>query len=112
MPLPRFRRHSGHGRTCCWLDPVANDPLRTSARSNISRCCVERVTAPPALGACRKSGVLSDALRSAPDAVTDVADCDPNKPNRRADATQHHRFFEPLPIRQRRFRFGVFRHGF
>jgi len=22
--------HSGHGRTYCWLDPVANDPRRTS----------------------------------------------------------------------------------
>jgi hypothetical protein len=22
----RFRRHSGHDRTCCRLDPVANDP--------------------------------------------------------------------------------------
>jgi hypothetical protein len=22
--------HSGHGRTCCWLAPVANDPERTS----------------------------------------------------------------------------------
>jgi hypothetical protein len=55
---------------------------------------------------------LSAALWSAPDAVTDLADCDPNKPNRRADATQDRRFFEPLPIRQRRFRFGVFRHGF
>ncbi len=21
--------HSGHGRACCWLDPVANDPSRT-----------------------------------------------------------------------------------
>ena len=20
--------HSGLGRTCCWLDPVANDPIR------------------------------------------------------------------------------------
>src|ERR1700731_2201406 len=19
--------HRGHGRTCCWLDPIANDPL-------------------------------------------------------------------------------------
>src|SRR5882762_3424949 len=26
----RFRRHCGHGRTCCWLDPVANDPNRTA----------------------------------------------------------------------------------
>ena len=25
----RFRRHSGHGRTFCWLAPVANDPTRT-----------------------------------------------------------------------------------
>jgi len=23
-----FRWHTGHGRTCCWLDPVANDPAR------------------------------------------------------------------------------------
>jgi hypothetical protein len=23
----RFRRYSGHGRACCWLDPVADDPL-------------------------------------------------------------------------------------
>ena len=60
----------------------------------------------------RKSGVLSDALWSAPDAVSGVADCNPNIPNRRADATQHRCFFEPLTIRQRRFRFGVFRHGF
>ena len=22
--------HSGHGRTFCWLDPVANDPCATS----------------------------------------------------------------------------------
>ena len=22
--------HSGHGRTCCWHDPVANDPNRKS----------------------------------------------------------------------------------
>ena len=26
----RFRRHSGHDRTCCLLDPVAFDPERTS----------------------------------------------------------------------------------
>jgi hypothetical protein len=24
----RFRRHSGHGGTCYWLDLVANDPFR------------------------------------------------------------------------------------
>src|ERR1700704_1207633 len=27
------QRHSGHCRTCCWLDPVANDPKRTRAKS-------------------------------------------------------------------------------
>ena len=26
LKLFRFRRNSGHGRTCCWLNPVANDP--------------------------------------------------------------------------------------
>ena len=26
----RFRRHSGHGRTFCWLAPVANDPKPSS----------------------------------------------------------------------------------
>src|SRR5438552_17163195 len=26
----RFRWHSGHGRTCCWLEPVANEPKPTS----------------------------------------------------------------------------------
>ena len=26
-----LRRHSGHCRTCCWLDPVANDPVRTQS---------------------------------------------------------------------------------
>jgi hypothetical protein len=25
----RFRRKSGHGRSCHWLDPVANDPTRS-----------------------------------------------------------------------------------
>jgi hypothetical protein len=25
----RFRRHSGHGWTCRWVAPVANDPERT-----------------------------------------------------------------------------------
>jgi hypothetical protein len=29
----RFRRHSRHGRTCCWLDPVANDPIQTYTAS-------------------------------------------------------------------------------
>jgi hypothetical protein len=27
----RFRRYSGHGRTCRRLDPVANDPFQTSS---------------------------------------------------------------------------------
>src|ERR1700738_5196906 len=27
--LQHYRRHSGHDRTCYWLDPVANDPERT-----------------------------------------------------------------------------------
>jgi hypothetical protein len=27
----RFRMHSGHGWSGCWLDPVANDPTRTCA---------------------------------------------------------------------------------
>ncbi len=35
---------------------------------------------------------------------------DPNKPNRRADAAQHRRFFDLRPIRQRRRGFGVARH--
>jgi hypothetical protein len=26
----RLSGHSGHGRTCRWLEPVANDPDRTS----------------------------------------------------------------------------------
>jgi hypothetical protein len=26
--------HCGHGRTCCWLDPVANDSKRTFAAVN------------------------------------------------------------------------------
>jgi hypothetical protein len=62
----------------------------------------------------RRNANVADqnALWSAPDAVSGVTDCNPNIPNWRADATQHRRFFEPLPIRQRRFRFGVFRHGF
>jgi len=25
----RYRRHSGHGRTCCRFDPVVNDPKLT-----------------------------------------------------------------------------------
>ncbi len=29
--IGRFRGHSGHGRTCCWLNPVANDPNRRFA---------------------------------------------------------------------------------
>jgi hypothetical protein len=29
--LQHYRRHSGHGRTYCWLDPVANDPTETLA---------------------------------------------------------------------------------
>jgi hypothetical protein len=37
---------------------------------------------------------------------------DPNKPNWRADTSQHRGFFEQHPIRQRRFRFGVFRYCF
>jgi phosphoglycolate phosphatase len=31
----RFRWHSGHGRTCYWLDPVANDPVRTPDQPNM-----------------------------------------------------------------------------
>jgi len=31
--MPRFRWHSGHGRTCYWLDPVAVDPFETSVPS-------------------------------------------------------------------------------
>jgi hypothetical protein len=30
-PLLPLSGHSGHGRTCCWLDPVVNDPSETSA---------------------------------------------------------------------------------
>jgi hypothetical protein len=41
-----------------------------------------------------------------------AATFDPNKLDRCFDATQHRCFFEPLPIRQHRFRFGVFGHGF
>ena len=37
---------------------------------------------------------------------------DPKKPNRRTDAAQRRRFFEPRAVRQRRRRFGVIRHGF
>ena len=33
----RFRRHSGHGRTFCWLAPVANDPLQTFASHLLHR---------------------------------------------------------------------------
>jgi hypothetical protein len=29
--------YSGHGRTCCWLDPVANDPERTSPTARETR---------------------------------------------------------------------------
>jgi hypothetical protein len=29
----RYRGHSGHGRTCCWLDPVVNDPNVWSGRA-------------------------------------------------------------------------------
>jgi hypothetical protein len=36
---------------------------------------------------------------------------DPNKPNRRADAAQHRRFFDLHPIRQRGRRFGLSRRG-
>ena len=45
----------------------------------------------------RKSGVLCDPM-DRPDAVSDVADCDPKKPNRRADAAQRRRFFEPAGV--------------
>ena len=27
----RFRMHTGHGRSCCWLEPVADDPKATWA---------------------------------------------------------------------------------
>jgi hypothetical protein len=47
-----------------------------------------------------------------PDAVSDVADCDLKKPNRRAEAAQRRRFFEPRAVRRRRCRFGIFRHRF
>jgi uncharacterized protein YjbI with pentapeptide repeats len=47
-----------------------------------------------------------------PDAVSDVADCDLKKPNRRAEAAQRRRFFEPRAVHRRRCRFGIFRHGF
>jgi hypothetical protein len=32
MNLLPLSGHSGHGRTFCWLDPVANDPSQTSPR--------------------------------------------------------------------------------
>jgi len=51
-------------------------------------------------------------LWSGSDAVSDVADCHPKKPNRRADPAQRRRFFEPRAVRQRRCRFGIFRRGF
>src|SRR3984957_15179314 len=50
-------------------------------------------------------------LSTGPDAVSDVADCDPKKPNRRADSAQRRRPFEPRAVRQRRCRFDIFRHG-
>jgi hypothetical protein len=30
--------HSGHGRTCYWFAPVANDPERTSAVVEANHC--------------------------------------------------------------------------
>jgi hypothetical protein len=30
----RYRRHSGHGWTCRWVAPVANDPIRTRRPAN------------------------------------------------------------------------------
>jgi hypothetical protein len=32
LNLLPLQRNNGHGQTCCWLDPVANDPARTSSR--------------------------------------------------------------------------------
>src|SRR5260221_14712257 len=35
--LVRFRRHSGHGWTCRWVAPVANDPERTCIHALMPR---------------------------------------------------------------------------
>jgi hypothetical protein len=38
----RSAQHSGHGRTCCRLDPVVNDPERTLAELTSTSACFRR----------------------------------------------------------------------
>jgi len=38
-----FRQHSGHGPTCCWLDPVANDPSGHYATGPVPKIAYHRL---------------------------------------------------------------------
>src|SRR5258706_7892689 len=52
--------HSGHGRTCCWLDPVAKDPKQTSCNSWTTSAVEERPGRSSRRGRRSLEGAVSD----------------------------------------------------